>query len=151
MKGFELENEAEIFQPEVENLPDFKSTTTPSKLGRNGNGANDDSSLTITQAAAQNFGKILDLAGDLVEIKKMKVASDAVLAKMEEDRKQLLAEAEAYVIKKNADTKSVIDKMNIIRLMMQDFYQQNNQKINGDDFRHIITSIVDQMGRIDNE
>jgi hypothetical protein len=149
MKGFELENEAEIIQPEVENLPDVKSTTTPSKLGNNG--ANDNSSLTITQAVAQNFGKILDLAGDIAEIKKMKVASDAVLAKMAEDRKKLLAEAEAYVIKRNADTKSVIDKMNIIRLMMQDFYQQNNQKINGEDFRQIITSIVDQMGRIDNE
>ena len=105
---------------------------------------------TITQAAAQNFGKILELAGSMIEIKKMKVASDAYLAKMEEDRKQLLAEAEAYVEKKDADTKSIVERMNVIRLMMQDFYQQSNQQITSEDFRQIITSIVDQMGRINN-
>lgn len=105
---------------------------------------------TITQAAAQNFGKILDLAGSVIEIKKMKVASDALLAKMEEDRKQLLAEAEAYVEKKNADTRSIVERMNVIRLMMQDFYQQSNQQITSEDFRQIITSIVDQMGRMNN-
>ena len=81
----------------------------------------------------------------------MKVASEAVLAKMEADRKQLLAEAEAYVLKKNADTNSVIERMNLIRMMMQDFYQQSNQQITGEEFKQIITSIVDQMGRMDNE
>ena len=40
--------------------------------------------------------------------------------------------------------------MNVIRLMMQDFYQQSNQQITSEDFRQIITSIVDQMGRINN-
>ena len=144
MKGFELEDVAEVIQPDGENLPVIKSTTTVSSTPAS-------SPQTITQAAAQNFGKILELAGGLVEIKKMKVASEAVLAKMEADRKQLLAEAEAYVEKKNADTKSVVERMNVIRLMMQDFYQQSNQKITGEDFRLIITSIVDQMGRMNNE
>ncbi len=149
MKGFDLEDVAELTQPEGDNLPDVKSTTTVSKPGDNHTHAS--SPQTLTQAAAQNFGRILDLAGGLVEIKKMKVASDAVLAKMEADRKQLLSEAEAYCIKKNADTKSIVDRMNVIRLMMQDFYQQSNQQITGEDFKQIITSIVDQMGRMNNE
>ncbi len=148
MKGLE-EEMAEIIQPEGNNLPEVKSTKTELKPVDKSTLAS--SPQTITQAAAQNFGKILELAGGLVEIKKMKVASDAVLAKMEADRKQLLAEAEAYVEKKNADTKSVVERMNVIRLMMQDFYQQSNQQITGEDFRIIITSIVDQMGRMNNE
>jgi hypothetical protein len=149
MKGLELEEMSEIIQPEGENLPEVKSTTTVSTSGKDSTTAN--SPQTLTQAAAQNFGKILELAGGLVEIKKMKVASEAVLAKMEADRKQLLAEAEAYVLKKNADTNSVIERMNLIRMMMQDFYQQSNQQITGEEFKQIITSIVDQMGRMNNE
>lgn len=149
MKGLELEEMAEIIQPEGKNLPEVKSTTTVSTSGKDSTTAN--SPQTLTQAAAQNFGKILELAGGLVEIKKMKVASEAVLAKMEADRKQLLAEAEAYVLKKNADTNSVIERMNLIRMMMQDFYQQSNQQITGEEFKQIMTSIVDQMGRMNNE
>ncbi len=149
MKGFDLEDVAEVIQPEGDNLPVVNSTTTVSKSEDGSTPAN--SPQTLKQAAAQNFGKILELAGGLVEIKKMKVASEAVLAKMEEDRKQLLAEAEAYVLKKNADTKSVIEPMNIIRMMMQDFYQQSNRQITSEDFKQIITSIVDQMARIKNE
>ena len=149
MKGLELEEMSEIIQPEGENLPEVKSTTTVLTSGKDSTTAN--SPQTLTQAAAQNFGKILELAGGLVEIKKMKVASEAVLAKMEADRKQLLAEAEAYVLKKNADTNSVIERMNLIRMMMQDFYQQSNQQITGEEFKQIITSIVDQMGRMNNE
>ena len=149
MKGFDFEDVAVVNQPEGENLPEVKSTTTVSTSGKDSAPAS--SSQTITQAAAQNFGKILDLAGGLLEIKKMKVASEAVLAKMEADRKILLAEAEKYVLMKNADTKSVVDRMNVIRLMMQDFYQQSNQQITSEDFRKIITSIVDQMGRMNNE
>jgi len=149
MKGFDFEDVAVVNQPEGENLPEVKSTTTVSTSGKDSAPAS--SPQTITQAAAQNFGKILDLAGGLLEIKKMKVASEAVLAKMEADRKILLAEAEKYVLMKNADTKSVVDRMNVIRLMMQDFYQQSNQQITSEDFREIITSIVDQMGRMNNE
>ena len=80
----------------------------------------------------------------------MEVASNAILAKMDKDRQQLLAEAEAYVLKKNADTNSVVERMNLIRLMMQDFYQQSNQQITSEDFKTIITSIVEQMGKIKN-
>jgi len=145
MKGLELEDVIEVIQPEEVNTPVVKPTTTVTKLGDN------NTPQTIPQAAAQNFGKILELAGSLVKIREVDVVTKAALAKMEADRKQLLTEAEVYVDKKNADTKSVIDRMNIIRLMMQDFYQQSNQQITGEDFRQIITSIVDQMGRMNDE
>lgn len=149
MKGFDLEDVAEVIQPEGENLPVVKSTTKVSKPG--GNSTPTSSPQTLTQAAAQNFGRILDLAGGIVEIQRMKVASDALLAKMEADRKQLLAEAEAYVMMKNADTNSDTARMNVIRLMMQDFYQQNNQQMKDEVFCKIITDTIEKLGRKNNE
>lgn len=149
MKGFDLEDVAEVIQPEGENLPVAKSTTTVSKPGDNSTPVS--SPQTLTQAAAQNFGKILELAGGLVEIQKMKVASEAVLAKMEADRKILLAEAEAYVDKLNAATKSAVDRMNVIRLMMLDYNQQSSPNITSDDFKDIITKTIEELGRMKNE
>jgi len=149
MKGFDLENVAEVNQSEGINLPEVKSTTTVSKPENDSTTTN--SPQTITQAAAQNFSKILELAGGLVEIKKMKVASEAVLAKMEADRKILLAEAEAYVDKMNAATKSAVDRMNVIRLMMQDYNQQSSPNITSEDFKDIITKTIEDLGRMKNE
>ena len=54
----------------------------------------------LGDAIADNFGQILDLASNIVEIEKMKVQSDAVISQMEESRKALIAEATAYAMKK---------------------------------------------------
>ena len=145
MKGIEL---IEPFENNGENTLECTPTTTTRPQKSEGNGAKQP--LTIKQAAAENFGKILELAGSIVEIKKMKVASDAILRKMEEDRKMLLAEAEAYVEKKNADTRSIVDRMNVIRQMMQDFYNQSNVNISGEEFRQTITCILDHFERTEN-
>lgn len=117
---------------------------------------NDENSVVINNgnnklanSIADNFGNILELAGDIVEIQKMKTQSNAVLEKMREDRKTLVSEAEAYAKKKNADTNSVVEKMKVIQEMMRDFYQQNNSSMSGEDFSKVISEIVTQMGRID--
>lgn len=99
---------------------------------------------------SDNFNKILDLAGSIIEIEKMKVASEACLKKMEEDRKRILDEAQAYALKKRSDTNSVVERMNVIRSMMQDFYAHNQGDLSGDEFCKIITEVVNQMGRIEN-
>lgn len=107
----------------------------------------------MINAVADNFDNILKLASDLAEIRKKQVQSQADLAKMQEERKWLIDEAEAYAMKKNADTKSVIERMTVIRLMMNDFYlNASHSQITSEDFSKIITEIVNQMGRIsDNE
>lgn len=102
----------------------------------------------MTDAVRENFGRILDITQSMVDIKRMKVQSDAVLKKMAEDRRMLVAEAEAYAKKKNADTKSVVDRMNVVRLMMKDFYDANSGSITSEDFRIIITETINQMGRM---
>ena len=63
--------------------------------------------------------------------------------------KNLLAEAEAYAVMKKAATDSVIQKMQLVRDMMRDFYQQNtNANLTGEEFSRIISSIVSEMGRL---
>lgn len=99
---------------------------------------------------SDNFENILNLAGSIVEIRKMKVASEAYLKKMEEDRKRIVDEAQAYAMKKRADTNSVVDRMNVIRSMMQDFYAHSKGNLSGEDFCKIITEVVNQMGRVEN-
>lgn len=119
------------------------STPAPSQKGTPTKG---DKALDML---SDNFENILNLAGNIVEIEKMKVASDACLKKMAEDRKRILDEAQAYAIKRRVDTSSVVDRMNVIRSMMQDFYAHSQGNLSGDDFCKIITEVVNQMGRVE--
>ena len=105
---------------------------------------------TKLDVVSEGFDNIMKLATEITEIKKMKTQGELILQKMDKDRELLLTEAQAYAEKKNADTKSVVDRMNVIRGMMQDFYAQSNQQITGEDFRVIITELVNQMGRVEN-
>ena len=105
---------------------------------------------TKLDVVSEGFDNIMKLATEITDIKKMKTQGELILQKMDKDRELLLTEAQAYAEKKNADTKSVVDRMNVIRGMMQDFYAQSNQQITGEDFRVIITEIVNQMGRVEN-
>lgn len=102
----------------------------------------------MVDAVTGNFKEILVLAGEVANIKKMQVQSDAILKKLAEDRKTMVAEAEAYALKRNADTKSVVDRMNVVRLMMKDFYDANTGSITSEDFRMIITEAINQMGKL---
>lgn len=105
---------------------------------------------TKLDVVSEGFDNIMKLATEITEIKKMKTQGELILQKMDKDRELLMTEAQAYAEKKNADTKSVVDRMNVIRGMMQDFYAQSNKQITGEDFRVIITEIVNQMGRVEN-
>lgn len=121
---------------------------TPATIPANNNGklTKGDKAMDML---SNNFENILNLAGSIVEIEKMEVASDACLKKMAEDRKRIVDEAQAYAVKKRADTTSVVDRMNVIRSMMQDFYAHSQGNLSGDDFCKIITEVVNQMGRVE--
>ena len=109
-----------------------------------------DSGNKMIGAVADNFDKILSLAGDLVSIQKMKVQSEIMISEMRAAKEQLLAEAEVYVRKKDVDTRSVVARMDLIREMMKDFYEHSPQGLTSEDFRKIITEIIDKMGKIEN-
>lgn len=138
MEGFEI--------IESGNRTPAKTSSSSPAVTRNGNVTKGDKAMDML---SNNFENILNLAGSIVEIQKMKVASEAYLKKMAEDRKRIVDEAQAYAVKKRADTNSVVDRMNVIRSMMQDFYAHSQGNLSGDDFCKIITEVVNQMGRVE--
>lgn len=100
--------------------------------------------------AQDTVPRLIDLVQSYLEIKKIREMSDAQIAQMREMRKALLDEAEAYVMKKQADTNAVIDQMEEVRLMMQDFYAHSDGKMSGDAFCKVMTEIVKQMNNLGN-
>lgn len=74
----------EVVKSDKENLPEKKQSNKDK----------------VIESVSDNFENILNLAGDIVEIKKMQVQADAVLGHMREKRQLILDEAEAYARKK---------------------------------------------------
>jgi hypothetical protein len=135
MKGFEvIENNRNSLQPEVVQGGDIV------KSGRK-----------LVDAAADNFENILKLASDIASIQKMKTQNECAISQMKETREMLLSEAKCYAIKKEADTRSVVERMEVIRSMMNDFYKYSSQNMTGEVFCQIITEIVNQMGKLEND
>ena len=103
----------------------------------------------FSDALADNMGIIITLTRDILDLEKMKAQSAADLAKMKECRKMLRAEAEAYVYKKDADTRIITTKMDTIRLLLADFYAHrqtaSDSAVTGEEFAHIITSILERL------
>jgi len=137
----------EIVESTRGNKPTQNNPVTVTKPGTNAPAVSGKDKLL--GAAADNFGEILKLASEITEIAKLKVGTDAIIKQMAEKRKDLLAEAEAYALRKKADTNSVVEKMELVRKMMLDFYEHNVTTISGEDFRIIITEIVNQMGKVE--
>ena len=69
-----------------------------------------------------------------------------VFACMQETRNQLLAEAEVYCKKKQADTDLIVNKMTMIRDLMSEYYRHNNNQLSSDDFCKIITECINKIG-----
>lgn len=102
----------------------------------------------LASAAADNFGRILDVATTVVEIQKMQVQADAYIGTLRENRLMLEQETEAYVKKLNAETDATVNKVEVIRRMMHDYYTSGTTKLSGDEFSKIISDVLDHMGNI---
>lgn len=102
----------------------------------------------LVGAVTDNFDTILELAKNYADIKRMKAESEIKLAEMDAARERLLAESEVYVKQKEIETKSIVERMEVIRAMMNDFYQHTSGNMTSEDFSTIITEIVNQMGRV---
>lgn len=135
MKGFEpIESSRNRFQPKPSQGVDVI-----------------DSRNKLADVTADNFENILKLTSDIVSIQKMKIQNECAISQMKEAREMLLSEAKCYAMKKEADTRSVVERMEVIRSMMNDFYRYNSQNMTGEVFCQIITEIVNQMGKLEND
>lgn len=141
-EGTRLPSRRELEYVEAVSVENIPTTPDKNKVPTKGD--------KMTDAICNNFGRILDLAGDIASIQKMKTQSESICRQMAEARKNILAEAEAYAQKRKADTSSVVERMNVIRQFMNDFYLHNDGQMTGEDFCKIITEVVNQMGRVEN-
>ncbi|MEI0447723.1 hypothetical protein R4J03_11790 [Brachyspira intermedia] len=104
----------------------------------------------LISAVSDNFNTILQIASDIVSIQKMKAQSEAIIRELDAKGDYLIKEAQAYVAKKEAETNQVIEKMEVIRMMMNDFYKAENPKITGEQFSNIIIQFIDKIKNFDN-
>lgn len=102
----------------------------------------------LAVAVADNFGRILDVASSITEIEKMKVQANVYVAQLREQRMMLEEETRAYVAKVEAETDRTIQKVEVIRRMMQDYYRFGQNKLSGSEFSKIISDVLDQMGEL---
>jgi len=88
MKGIEFidDQTAVIEQPKIE-------ITKPNQ------GNQQVSQRTKLDVVSEGFERIVTLATEITEIKKMKMTGDLILKKMDKDRELLKTEAEAYAIR----------------------------------------------------
>ncbi len=104
----------------------------------------------VLNAVANNFENILGIATDIVEIQKIKEMSEATRMKYEEERKNLQAETECYIARLREKNNYVLSKAELVRKMMQDYYQTKDKKLSEEVFLQIIQSVINNMG-IENE
>lgn len=102
----------------------------------------------LATATAENFGRILDVATTVLEIQKMQIQADAYIGMLHEQRLMLEQETEDYVKKLNAETDATVNKVEVIRRMMHDYYSSGNTKLSGAEFSKIISDVLDHMGDI---
>lgn len=102
----------------------------------------------LADAAANNFDRILDIASAMVEIQKIQTQANACIGMLREKRLLLEAETEAYVNRIRAETDATVNKAEVIRRMMQDYYSIGRHSLTGDEFSQIISDVLNHMGEI---
>lgn len=99
-------------------------------------------------AVADNFDRIVDIASSIVEIERLNAEADAHIRELEEQRKMLSEEADAYVKVLNAKTHNTVSKAEVVRQMMKDYYIHGKDGLSGEEFSKIITDVIAKIGDI---
>lgn len=99
----------------------------------------------IVGILADNAGRMLDLAMEIVDIKRMQLQTDAYVGILRERTRAMREEADAYVKRLGAETDSVVRKVEIIRNMMMDYYKEGNTNLSGEVFAEIMEVIISGM------
>lgn len=102
----------------------------------------------LAGAVADNFGRILDVACAITEIEKMKVQANVYVTQLREQRLMLEEETRAYVTKIEAETDRTVQKVEVLRRMMQDYYRFGQDKLSSSEFSKIISNVLEQMGEL---
>lgn len=98
--------------------------------------------MTKLQVVDNHFTEVANLFKDYLEIKKTEAKTAQTVAIMEEKRKQILAEAESYVSKTNADTRKITEPMDKVMSLLQEL--QSNKVMDGEQMKECIIALFDK-------
>lgn len=99
----------------------------------------------IVKAVCNNFGDVVKLAEQVVEIKKMYAESDIRIAELEEKRATLREETNSYIDKMEAGTRRMVQRSEQVRTLLNDYYKNCGENINPEVVKELIkaTEVVD--------
>lgn len=98
----------------------------------------------LGHAVADNLDRIIGIANNIVEIKKMQVQSDAVIKQINAETERLRVEADNYVKMKGADTKDAVDRIDALRRMINDINASPNNKVSSSDLNDLLRTILEK-------
>ena len=105
----------------------------------------------MAHAIADNFGRILDVASALAEVERIGAQADAYVKASKADCEKLAQETESYVRKLQAETDAKVDRVEVIRRMMQDYNNAAQKNLSSKEFFRIISKIIDDGGLFNSE
>lgn len=132
LKG-NLVNKMENFDFEI--IPSSRDGHMPSPA--NGQGMD-----RLAGSVADNLPRIINLAEEVVEIKRMYANSDIYCQELREKRALLRAQTEAYVKIVEARNKVKINIVEVIRGMLNDYYRSGGTNLSEETFSKIVIEIL---------
>ncbi len=143
MKPKSIQSNENVLKPDVIEIPDG-GKMTPLKGGQV---QPVDAKGEIVKALTDkdNINRILNIVSEIVSIKKLKELTKSQVTLLEQKRKDLQEETDAYVRKLRESTNGQIEKAKVIERMMSDFYQKNDGKLSSDGFQAIICKVIDNV------
>ena len=109
-------------------------------------GLDNKSKEKLVGAVADNMGEIIKLAGQFAEVRKIYAESDKQVAEIEAKTETLRVETENYIKRVEAETNKTLSKTEQYRLLLNDFYKNNNGSMSGEVFADIMTWVLRYLG-----
>lgn len=139
----------EVLKPDAIEMPDG-GKMTPHKGGQV-QPVNAKGEIVRALTDKDNINRILNIVGEMVSIQKIKELTKSQVTLLEQQRKTLQEETDAYVRKLRESTNGRIEKAKVIERMMSDFYQNSDGKLSSDAFQAIISKVIDNVFKDSNQ
>ena len=139
----------EVLKPDAIEMPGW-GKITPYKGGQV-QPVNAKEEIVRALTDKDNINRILNIVDEIVSIQKTKELTKAQVTLLEQRRKTLQEETDAYVRKLRESTNGQIEKAKSIERLMSEFYQKSDGKLSSADFKAIIDKVIDNVFKDSNQ
>lgn len=137
-EGFEIKKSTRTIPAEYEDVQQVevtKSNNDPAKQPS--------TSQILAKGVVDNLPQMIELGKEIASIRKIKVMTDGEVKILEKKKQMLLADAEAYAIRKGADTKDAVTKMENTRKTLEMIFRNTDDRLSGEDLANVIKSVME--------